>query len=80
MTKVSMMGSITCQDGKGDEMEAVLIKIRAPGMARSIVGTKWDRTNPSRRTSNPSRRSDPGPDQSIFVDQNAGNIAPNCMR
>ena len=24
MSKVSMMGSITCQDGKGDEMEAVL--------------------------------------------------------
>jgi quinol monooxygenase YgiN len=24
MTKVSMMGTITCADGKGDEMEAVL--------------------------------------------------------
>ena len=24
MPKVSMMGTITCQDGKGDEMEAVL--------------------------------------------------------
>jgi len=24
MTKVSMMGTITCQDGKADEMEAVL--------------------------------------------------------
>ncbi len=24
MSKVSMMGTITCQDGKGDEMEAVL--------------------------------------------------------
>ena len=24
MSKVSMMGTITCQDGKGDELEAVL--------------------------------------------------------
>ncbi len=27
MSKVSMMGSITCQDGKGDEMEAVLTRM-----------------------------------------------------
>jgi len=27
MTKVSMMGSITCQDGKADEMEAVLTRM-----------------------------------------------------
>ena len=27
MTKVSMMGSIRCQDGKGDEMEAVLTEM-----------------------------------------------------
>ena len=27
MTKVSMMGSITCQGGKGAEMEAVLIEM-----------------------------------------------------
>ena len=27
MTKVSMMGTITCQDGKGDEMAAVLAQM-----------------------------------------------------
>ena len=27
MSKVSMMGSITCQDGKADEMEAVLTEM-----------------------------------------------------
>lgn len=27
MAKVSMMGSITCQNGKGDEMEAVLAEM-----------------------------------------------------
>ena len=27
MSKVSMMGTITCQDGKGDEMETVLARM-----------------------------------------------------
>lgn len=27
MTKVSMMGTISCQEGKGDEMEAVLTRM-----------------------------------------------------
>lgn len=27
MGKVSMMGTITCQEGKGDEMEAVLVQM-----------------------------------------------------
>ena len=38
MSKVSMMGSITCQDGKGEEMEAVLT--RMVDAARSEPGVE----------------------------------------
>jgi quinol monooxygenase YgiN len=38
MSKVSMMGSITCQDGKGDEMTAVLT--RMVDAARSEPGVE----------------------------------------
>ncbi len=38
MSKVSMMGTMTCQDGKGDEMEAVLKEM--VGAARQEPGVE----------------------------------------